>query len=61
MPASALREWAADCAKKFGAKLPFRVKSPAGVELIRLVAKHCDVSIQAARVRLSKLGLVVED
>ncbi len=29
MPASALRAWAAECAEKFAAKLPFPAKSPA--------------------------------
>jgi len=48
MPASALRAWAAECAEKFGARLPFRVESPAGVELIKLVAERCDVSMHAA-------------
>src|SRR6516225_10620615 len=61
MPASALRAWAAECAEKFGAKLPFGVKSRAGVELVKLVAERCDVSISAAKVRLSKLRLVIED
>jgi Zn-dependent peptidase ImmA (M78 family) len=60
MPASALRAWAAECGEKFGARLPFRVESPAGVELIKLVAERCDVSMHAVRVRLSKLGLIVE-
>ena len=61
MPASALRAWAAECAKKFGAKLPFAANSPAGAELIQIVAERCDISISAATVRLSKLRLVVED
>ena len=61
MPASALRAWSAECAKKFGVKLPFSAKSPAGSKLIRLVAERCDVSISAAKVRLSKLRLIIED
>jgi hypothetical protein len=61
MPASALRAWAAECAKKFGAKLPFAASSPAIAELVKLVAQRCDVSISAAKVRLSKLRLVIED
>jgi hypothetical protein len=61
MPASALRAWAAEYAEKFGMKLPFPAKSPAGVKLIRLVAKRCDVSILAADVRLGKIRLVIED
>ena len=42
MPASALRAWP-EWAEKFGTKLPFAAKSPAGVQLIRLVAERCDV------------------
>jgi hypothetical protein len=61
MPASTLRAWSAECAKKFGVKLRFSTKSPAGSKLIRLVAEHCDVSISAAKVRLSKLRLIIED
>jgi len=61
MPANALRPWAAEWAEKLGTKLPFAAKSPAGVELIRLVAERCDVSVLAARVRLTELRLVVED
>jgi IrrE N-terminal-like domain len=61
MPASALRAWAAECAKKFSAKLPFAGGSRAGAELIKLVAERCDVSISAAKVRLSKLRLVIGD
>jgi hypothetical protein len=61
MPANALRTWSVECAKKFGAKSPFPVESPAGAECIKLVAQRCDVSMLAARVRLSKLRLVVED
>ncbi len=60
MPASALRSWAAECAEKFGAKLPFPADSPGGTELIKRVAERCDVSVHAARVRLSKLSLIVE-
>jgi hypothetical protein len=33
----------------------------AGMELIKLVTERCDVSISAAKVRLSKLRLVIED
>jgi hypothetical protein len=61
MPASALHEWAAECAKKFGEKLPLAARSRAGAELVKLVTERCDVSISAAKVRLSKLRLVIED
>jgi hypothetical protein len=61
MPASASRAWAAECTEKFAMKLPFSAKSAASAELIRLLAERCDVSVQAARVRLSKLRLVNDD
>jgi Zn-dependent peptidase ImmA (M78 family) len=61
MPASALRTWSAECAAQFRSKLPFVVKTREGGELINLVAERCDVSELAARVRLIKLRLVVED
>lgn len=61
MPASALRTWSVEYARKFGANPPFPAKSPAGCGLITLVAERCDVSIIAAIVRLSKLHLLIED
>jgi len=61
MPASALRTWSAEYARKFRAHPPFPAKSPAGRGLINLVAERCDVSITAAIVRLSKLHLLIED
>jgi hypothetical protein len=61
MPASALRTWSAEYARKFRAYPPFPAKSPAGSGLINLVAERCDVSIIAAIVRLSKLHLLIED
>jgi hypothetical protein len=60
MPATALRTWTAECAEKFSANLPFPAESPAGAELIKIVADRCDVSILAAWVRLSKLRLIAE-
>ncbi len=61
MPASALRTWSAESAAQFRSKLPFAVKTREGGDLINLVAERCDVSELAARVRLIKLRLVVED
>jgi IrrE N-terminal-like domain len=60
MPASALRAWAAECARIFGAKLPFAGRSRAGAELVALVADRCDVSILAAQVRLDNLRMVIK-
>jgi hypothetical protein len=60
MPATALRVWATELAADSNLKLPLPVMSKAGGRLIYLVAKRCDVSQLAARVRLVKLGLLVE-
>jgi hypothetical protein len=60
MPASSLREWAAEYAARFGMNLPVAVNSQAGSALIMRVVEECDVSILAAQVRLCKLRLVVE-
>jgi hypothetical protein len=60
MPATALRAWAAEVAARLSAQLPFPVMSKAGGQLIYLVAERCDVSQLAARIRLLKLGLLVE-
>ncbi len=61
MPASALRTWSVEYARKFGVHPPFPAKSPAGSGLINFVVERCDVSIIAAIVRLCKLRLLVED
>jgi Zn-dependent peptidase ImmA (M78 family) len=60
MPATILRAWAAELAAGANVKLPFPVMSRESGKLIYLVAKRCDVSQLAARVRLVKLGLLVE-
>lgn len=60
MPASSLREWAGEYAARFGMNSPVAVNSQAGSALIMRVVEECDVSILAARVRLSKLRLVVD-
>lgn len=61
MPATELRAWAAELSTRANVKPPFLVMSREGGQLIYLVAKRCDVSQFAARVRLIKLGLVVEN
>jgi hypothetical protein len=60
MPASVVREWVQELAVRSNAKPPFGVESPSGTELISIVAKGCDVSDLAARIRLLKLGTVSE-
>ena len=60
MPASVVREWVQEFAVRSNAKPPFGVESPQGIELISIVAKGCDVSDLAARIRLLKLGTVSE-
>jgi hypothetical protein len=61
MPATELRAWAAELAARVNAKLPFGDISREGGKLIYLVAKRCDVSQLAAKIRLIKLGLHVEN
>jgi Zn-dependent peptidase ImmA (M78 family) len=61
MPATELRAWAAELSTRANLKLPFPVMSREGGQLIYLVAKRCDVSQLAAKVRLIKLGLLVEN
>jgi hypothetical protein len=58
MPATIVRGWAAELATRTATKLPFCIKSREGGRLIYLLAKRCEVSQSAARVRLSKLGLI---
>ena len=60
MPATALRAWATEVAARLSAQLPFPVMSKSDGQLIYLVAERCDVSQLAARIRLLKLGLLVE-
>jgi hypothetical protein len=61
MPATELGGWAADLAASAHFNLPFPVMSRDGGKLIFLVAQRCDVSQWAARIRLIKLGLLVEN
>ena len=60
MPATAVREWVQEFAVRSDAKPPFAAESTPGTELISIVAKRCDVSDLAARIRLLKLGLLSE-
>lgn len=60
MPATVVRVWARELAERSGTKAPFAAESAPGAELISIVAKGCDVSDLAARVRLLKLGLLSE-
>jgi Zn-dependent peptidase ImmA (M78 family) len=60
MPATLLRAWAAELAQRANVRLPFSVMSRTGGKLIHFVSEQCDVSQLAARVRLVKLGLLVE-
>ena len=61
MPATQLRAWADDLATRDKVKLPFPVMSRQGGKLVYQVAARCDVSQLATRVRLIKLGLLVEN
>lgn len=60
MPASAICEWSAECASKFGTRCPFGIESLPAAALINTVLKRCDVSVLAARVRLKQLNLLNE-
>jgi hypothetical protein len=60
MPASPVREWVQKFAARADAAPPFAAESSPGIELISIVAKRCDVSDLAARIRLLKLGLLSE-
>jgi hypothetical protein len=60
MPASAVRAWAHELAAQSATKLPLAAESAPGAELISIVAKGCDVSDLAARIRLLKLSLLSE-
>jgi IrrE N-terminal-like domain len=60
MPASAVRDWVQEFVARSGAKPAFAAESTPGTELISIVAKRCDVSDLAARIRLLKLGIVSE-
>jgi len=60
MPATAIRAWAKEFAVRSDAKPPFAAESLPGADLISIIAKGCDVSDLAARIRLYKLGLLSE-
>jgi hypothetical protein len=60
MPASAVREWVKEFALRSDSKPPFAAESALSIQFISTVAKGCDVSDLAARIRLLKLGLLSE-
>jgi hypothetical protein len=60
MPASAVRDWVQEFAIRSDTKPPFAAESTSGLELTSIVAKRCDVSDLAARIRLLKLGIISE-
>jgi hypothetical protein len=60
MPASAVREWVQEFALRSDSKPPFAAESALSTQFISTVAKGCDVSDLAARIRLLKLGLLSE-
>lgn len=60
MPSSSLKLWADEIAMREGAKPPLRVDSELGRAAIERIMRRCQVSEQAARVRLWRLGLLTE-
>ena len=58
MPRSDLVEWAGEIAMREGRNPPLRADSESGRALIERVRTRCQVSGQAARVRLLRLGLL---
>lgn len=58
MPRSDLVEWAGEIAMREGKNPPLPVDSELGRALIERVRRRCQVSQQAARVRLLRLGLL---
>lgn len=60
MPRSRMPEWANEIAARAGLTLPMSAESEPGRALIARVVESCQVSQQAARVRLLRLGLLAE-
>jgi Zn-dependent peptidase ImmA (M78 family) len=60
MPRSYLFEWAGEIAMREGKSPPLHPDSDLGRALMQRVMRRCEVSEQAARVRLRRLGLVGE-
>jgi hypothetical protein len=61
MPRSNVIALASRVAESYGGAAPVVLETPAGRDLIAQVRKHFQVSEQAAQVRLSRLGLLVEE
>ena len=60
MPRSYLFEWAAEIAMQEGKSQPLQADSDLGRAVMQRVMRRCQVSEQAARVRLLRLGLLSE-
>jgi hypothetical protein len=60
MPRSHVLEWAAEIAMREGRNPPLVVDSDLGRAVIERLKRRCQVSEQAARVRLLRLGLLTE-
>jgi Zn-dependent peptidase ImmA (M78 family) len=60
MPGSYLFEWAGEIAMREGKSPPLHADSDLGRALMQRVMRRCEVSEQAARVRLRRLGLLTE-
>ena len=60
MPRSYLFEWAGEIAMREGKSPPLHTDSDLGRALMQRVMRRCEVSEQAARVRLQRLGLLTE-
>jgi Zn-dependent peptidase ImmA (M78 family) len=60
MPRSYLFEWAGEIAMREGKIPPLQADSDLGRAVMQRVMRRCQVSEQAARVRLLRLGLLIE-
>jgi Zn-dependent peptidase ImmA (M78 family) len=60
MPRSYLFHWAGEIAMREAKEPPLPADSELGIAIIRRVIRRCQVSEQAARVRLLRLGLLVD-
>jgi hypothetical protein len=60
MPRSYVLDWAGEIAMRQGRNLPLDVDSDLGQAVIERLKRRCQVSEQAARMRLRRLGLLSE-
>jgi hypothetical protein len=60
MPCSFLFEWAGEIAMREGRVPPLRADSDLGRAVMQWVMRRCQVSEQAGRIRLLRLGLLIE-